>query len=151
MLDSSRDSALRRCGLKVALVCALVLAHAGTAAAGTETLKRAVSNLMLGPADVALAPITGTRILYQNIQDVEDSLGVRVAYVIPGIFWNSAIQMGGGALRMISGAIELVPGLVMLPFDSDMDPLFTMPDKNDALIWEEAAGMELKIGVNYLQ
>ncbi|MDJ0849152.1 MAG: hypothetical protein QNK04_12305 [Myxococcota bacterium] len=132
-----------------ALLLALTLA--GPASASPETLKRSFQNMIFGPLDFVLGPIVGTRAVYNGLQNVDDSTSVRVAYAVPGVAWNSAVCMGGGVLRMISGILELVPGLVLLPFEADMDPLFAPADKSDALVWEDAGDFEIKFGVNYVE
>ena len=75
------------------------------------------------------------------------ALGV---FAVPGVAWNSAMQMSGGVLRTFTGLLELLPGLILIPFEADMDPLFTMPERQDALIDEEWDFMAVKIGVNYI-
>jgi hypothetical protein len=133
------------------LACALLLALAPAApsTASPETLKRAASNLLFGPVDMALGPIVGTRAVYTNIQDIDDSPAVRAAYVLPGVVWNSAFCIGGGTLRLMSGLIELVPGLFLLPFEADLDPIYAPAEKSDALIWEEFRFLNVKLGVDY--
>jgi len=136
----------------VALPAALLLtcAVASPALASPETLKRSVSNILFGPLDFALGPVTGARSVYNNLRDIDDTMGVRVAYAVPGVVWNSAMQMSGGVLRLITGVIELVPGLFLLPFEADMDPLLAVVDRADALIDEEYDFMPVKIGVSYV-
>lgn len=123
---------------------------ASPAAASPETFKRAMGNLLFGPMDFFLGPIVGTRSVYYNLQEIDDSTGVRVAYVIPGVVWNSMMCMGGAVFRTLSGAIELVPGVFLIPFEADMDPIFAPAEKSDALIWEEPDFMTIKIGINYV-
>ena len=128
----------------------LALSLAAPASASSATLKRAVGNLLCGPLDFALGPIVGTRAVYRNIQDIEDSPGVRIAYVVPGVVWNSMMELSGGVLRTFTGALELVPGIILLPFDADMDPLFAPVEKSNALIEEDFDWGVLKIGVDYV-
>jgi hypothetical protein len=136
--------------LTLAAALPLLFSFASPASASPETLKRSVSNILFGPLDFVLGPVTGTRAVYNNLQDIDDSTGVRIAFAVPGVAWNSAMQMGGGVLRTFTGLLEFLPGLILLPFEADMDPLFTMPERQDALIWEEYDFMEVKIGVNYV-
>ena len=133
------------------LAAALLLAFGlvSPASASPETIKRSTSNILFGPLDFVLGPVVGSRTVYNNLQDIDDTTGVRIAFAVPGVAWNSAMQMGGGVLRAFSGLLEFVPGLVLLPFEADMDPLFTMPDRQDALIDEEYDFISVKIGVNY--
>ncbi len=79
---------------------------------------------------------------------------MRIVFAVPGVAWNSAMQMGGGVLRTFTGLLEFLPGLILIPFEADMDPLFTMPERQDALIDEEVPFfgdyLAIKIGVNYV-
>jgi hypothetical protein len=136
--------------LTLAAALPLLFSFASPASASPETLKRSMSNILFGPLDFVLGPVTGTRAVYNNLQDIDDSTGVRIAFAVPGVAWNSAMQMGGGVLRTFSGLLEFLPGLILLPFEADMDPLFTMPDRQDALIDEEYDFIAIKIGVNYV-
>jgi hypothetical protein len=141
----------RRGWLAVLLALPLALGLASPASASPATIKRSLSNLLFGPFDFALGPVVGTRAVYRNLRDIDDSTGVRVAYAVPGAVWNSAMCMGGGVLRTISGIIELVPGLLLIPFEADMDPLFAPAERSDALIWEETDFIVVKLGVNYVE
>jgi hypothetical protein len=136
--------------LTVVAALLLLFSLASPASASPETIKRSVSNILFGPLDFILGPITGSRTVYRNLQDIDDTTGVRIAFAVPGVAWNSAMQMGGGVLRTFTGLLELVPGLILIPFEADMDPLFTMPERQDALIDQEYDLMPVKIGVNYV-
>jgi len=140
----------RRRWLALLVALPLALTAASPASASPETIKRAASNLLFGPFDFFLGPVVGGRSIYYNLQDIDDSTGVRVAYVIPGFAWNSAICMGGAVFRTISGALELVPALFLIPFEADMDPIFAPAEKSDALIWEDTDVMVVKLGINYV-
>ena len=120
------------------------------ASASSETLKRSLTNLAFGPLDFALAPVTGATGVYRNLQDIDDTMGVRVFYAVPGVVWNTAFNMGGGVLRVFTGALELVPGILLLPFEADMTPLFAPPERAPALIDEETDSLSIKIGIDYL-
>jgi hypothetical protein len=136
--------------LTLAAALLMLFSFASAASASPETIKRSVTNILFGPLDFVLGPITGTRSVYNNIQDIEDTTGVRIVFAVPGVAWNSAMQMGGGVLRTFTGLLEFLPGLILIPFEADMDPLFTMPERQDALIDEEWDFMAVKIGVNYI-
>ncbi|MBW1688073.1 MAG: hypothetical protein JRS35_23800 [Deltaproteobacteria bacterium] len=136
--------------LTLAAALLLVFSLASPASASPETIKRSATNILFGPLDFVLGPVTGTRSVYNNMQDIDDTTGVRVVFAVPGAAWNSAMQMGGGVLRTFTGLLEFIPGLILIPFEADMDPLFTMPERQDALIDEEYDFMAVKIGVNYI-
>jgi len=140
---------LRRVVPALLAVCILLGASA-PASASSETLKRSLTNLAFGPMDFALSPVTGATGVYRNLQDIDDSAGVRIVYAVPGVVWNTAFNMGGSVLRVFSGLLELVPGIILLPFDADMSPLFAPPERAPALIDEETDSLSIKIGINYL-
>jgi hypothetical protein len=142
-------SARRGLVAAVALLALLTVA-ASPAAASPETIRRSVSNILFGPLDMVLAPIVGSRSVYNNLRDIDDTMGVRIFYAIPGVAWNIAFNMGGGVVRLFTGLLEFVPGLILIPFEADLDPLFAPPERADALIDEEYDLMSVKIGINYL-
>lgn len=136
----------------IAAVAALILLSSGAtpATASPETIKRSLTNIMFGPLDMIFSPIVGTRSVYNNLRDIDDTMGVRIFYAIPGVAWNIAFNAGGGVVRLFTGLVEFVPGLILIPFEADMDPIFAPPERADALIDEEYDLMSVKIGINYL-
>ena len=136
--------ALAACGLLAALL------HPGPAQAGPDTLKRAVGNILFAPIDLVLSPIVGANTLYNNLRNVDDSIGVRVAYVPMGFAWNGGVQAFGAITREITGLIELLPGIGLAFFDADMDPLFAPPERGNALMSVESDIFPIKIGVDYM-
>jgi hypothetical protein len=130
-------------------VAVLLFAAASPAAASSETLKRSVGNILFAPLDIALSPIVAARSIYRNLNDIGDSVGVRVVYTVPGFAWNTGLQIGAGAIRELAGLLELVPGLVLLPFEADMDPLFAPAEKAAALVDIETPPINIKFGVDY--
>ena len=116
-------------------VAALVLAVVpSTAQASPETLRRALGNLIQAPVDVVLAPVIAGRTLVNNLRDIDDTPAVRIVFAAPGYFWLSGVQAGAAVLRGISGGLELVPGLFLLPFETDIDALYDPPDRGAALV-----------------
>jgi hypothetical protein len=142
------SSSIRRlcaCGA----VALLLLATASPAAASPETLRRSMSNILFSPLDIALSPVVAANSIYRNLNDIDDSLGVRIAYPLPGFVWNTGLTIGAGGLRMLTGLLELVPGLILLPFETDMDPLFAPGEKADALVDVETPPLAVKFGIDY--
>jgi len=117
--------------------------------AGGETLKRAVGNLLQGPIDVGLSPITAGVVEVNNLRNIDDTLPVKVAYALPGYLWLTGLFAASSALRMFTGALELVPGIFLLPFDAEMDPLFDPAESGSALISADTPVMNIRIGVDY--
>ena len=140
----------RRPAAFAAIVLLVLGGLASPASASEETFKRAITNLLFGPLDCALSPIVGPRSVYRNLQDIDDSTGVRVVYAVPGVIWNTAFNIAGGVLRTFTGMLELGPGILLLPFEVDMDPLFAPPERADALIDEYYDDIPFKIGIDYM-
>jgi hypothetical protein len=144
-------SSRRASGAAAALVAALLaLVAASPAQASPETLKRSVGNIIFGPVDIVFSPVVGSQTVYHNIQDIDDSMWVRVVYLAPGVVWNTTLEMGSGIIRCMTGLIEFVPGLGLLFFDADLDPLFSPVEKADALVDEETPVLNVKFGINYV-
>jgi hypothetical protein len=118
----------------LALVALLALLVPATAQASPETLRRSLGNIIQAPIDVVLAPIVAGRTLIGNLRDIDDTTAVRVFYTVPGFVWLTGIQAGAGVLRGVSGFLELLPGIFLLPFDTDMDALFDPADRGAALV-----------------
>lgn len=133
----------------LALAAALALVVAAPATASPETLKRSMSNILMGPFDIATAPVVAGQTLYRNLSDIDDSTGVRIFYPLPGYVWTTAVQTGAGVLRSVTGVLELIPGLFLLPFETDMEPLFDPAEDNEALVDVDLFLMNLKFGVDY--
>jgi hypothetical protein len=124
---------------------------AGPAFASPETLKRSVSNILMTPLDVALTPVVSARAVYNNLQNVDDTMGVRVAYALPGYAWNMGVQVGAASVRIVAGLIEFLPGLGLLFFDADLDPLFSPVDKSAALVDYDTPPLHCKFGITYTE
>jgi hypothetical protein len=120
------------------------------ASATPETLKRSVGNILFAPFDIAVSPVTAGKALYTNLQEIDDARWKRIVFPIPGYVWILGVQIGGGALREIAGLLELVPGLGLLFFDTDLDPLFDPAERNEALVDVDTPPLKIKFGVNYI-
>ena len=59
--------------LALVTTLALVLCLASPAGATELTFKRAMTNLLFGPLDIALSPIVAPKSVYDNLQDIDDS------------------------------------------------------------------------------
>ena len=128
----------------------LALFASTPASATPETLKRSVGNIVFAPFDIAASPVTAGKALNTNLREIDDSRWVRIVFPIPGYVWILGVQIGGGAIREIAGLLELVPGLGLLFFDADLDPLYDLVERNDALVDLETPPLNIKFGVNYV-
>jgi hypothetical protein len=122
---------------------------ASPAAATYETLKRSLGNIVFAPVDMVLSPVVASNVVYNNLRDVEDSLGVRIAYVPMGLCWNTGTQAMSAVVREIAGLIEFVPGLLVLFLDADLDPIYAPVERGNALMDVETQVIRLKMGVDY--
>jgi hypothetical protein len=135
----------------LALFAATLAVFAPTPAFATpETLKRSAGNILFAPFDIAASPITAGKALYTNLREIDDARWKRIVFPIPGYLWILGVQIGGGALREIAGLLELVPGLGLLFFDADLDPLYGPIERNEALVDLETPPLKIKFGVNYV-
>jgi hypothetical protein len=117
--------------------------------ASPETLKRSIENLTQWPLDLALSPVVAGKTVYQGLQDIDDSTAVKIAYPVPGFVWVTFVQAGTAVLRGLTGVIEFLPGLGLLFFDADLDPLFDPADDNEALVDFETPVYHIKFGIDY--
>ena len=124
---------------------------AAPAAATTDVIQRSFENMPQGVADVVLSPYTAGRSIYTNMTTIQDTPGVRIAYIVPGYFWNVMCNFGGGVIRTLTGVMELPTGLVLLFSDAEMEPLFDPVEDNDAVFVYDAYEdtYRVKLGVNY--
>ena len=139
-----------RRALAASMLLAGALVAASPAQAGPDVLKRSVGNIVFAPIDLVLSPFTGAHVLYNNLRDVDDSLGVRLAYVPMGFAWNTGVQAMGAITREISGLLELLPGIGLFFLEADMDPLFAPPERGNALMSIESEIFPVKVGVDYM-
>lgn len=147
-MTTVRPSTARRLAC-AGLALFLGFSVASPAAASPETLKRSLENILLSPLDLVLSPVTGVWSVVIGMQDIDDSLGVLIAYPVPGVVWNTWVNVGAAALRATAGLFELIPGLLLLPFDADLDPLYAPVDRADALVDFEMEYFYFKFGVLY--
>ncbi len=130
---------------------AVGLALAAPASATTDVIKRSLENMPQGALDVLLSPFTAGKVIYTNMQSIEDSPGVKIAYPVPGYFWNLMALGGGGLIRMLTGVMELPVGLALLFTDAEMEPLLDPVEDAEALFtWDEYEDVyRVKVGIDY--
>ncbi len=117
--------------------------------ASPETLKRSIENMTLWPFDAALSPVVAGKTVYQNMRDIDDSTAVRVGYAVPGFVWVTFVQSFASVLRGVTGVMEFLPGLGLLPFEADLDPIFDMAEENEALVDLETPVYDVRFGISY--
>ena len=149
---NSLSPAPRRLATRLALIgaaFALVFMVSSPVSATPETLKRSVENLTQWPLDLVLSPVVAGKTVYTNLQDIDDSPAVQVAYTVPGFAFVTFVQMGAACIRGLTGVLEFLPGVGLLFFDADLDPLFDPPVEQEALVDFENPVYTFKFGVSY--
>jgi hypothetical protein len=137
--------------LACAAVASLAVLAPSPAQATTATIKRSMQNLLLFPVDFALSPYVATRAVYTSWRNSDDTDAVKVAYPLPGVAWAISVNMGASVLRGLAGALEFLPGLVLIPFDADLQPLYDLSENNAAVFdSEEALPLRVRLGVDYV-
>jgi hypothetical protein len=139
-----------RSGFALIAALAALVFTAAPAQAGPDVLKRSVGNILFAPIDMALSPVVAANTMYNNLRSVDDSLGVRVAYIPMGFAWNTGVQAMGAVTREITGLLELLPGIGLFFLDADMDPLLAPVERGNALLNVESEIFPVKIGVDYM-
>jgi hypothetical protein len=133
-----------------ALLAAMCLAAPVPAQASSETLRRSVSNLTQGPLDLLLSPMVAIVGVVTRMRAQDDPVAVRVVFGVPGAVWNTGVNIGASTIRLVTGGIELVPGIFLLPFEADLDTLFSPVDNGGALFeMETPCCIDLKFGIDY--
>ena len=108
-----------------------------SASASPDTLRRAFGNIFMGPLDMVLSPVVAVKTTAENLSDVDDTDAVRVVYAVPGVIFLTGLDFASGIIRTITGALEVVPGVLVFPFETDLDPLFDPVEDAPALVnWE---------------
>ncbi|HTF33573.1 MAG TPA: hypothetical protein VK714_07720 [Myxococcota bacterium] len=134
----------------LALVLSLLCVAPRPAHAGYDTLKRSLGNLFFAPLDLVLSPVVAGKTVYTHLRDIDDTRAVRIAYTVPGFFWITGVQLGAAGIRAATGCIELLPGIVLLPFPgTEMSPLFDPVEKSDALVDYPNPAVNVKFGIDY--
>lgn len=143
-------TALRRGRRLFAAGLAFALLVSSPAGASPETLRRSFSNMLMSPLDLVCGPYVGVKSVIVNVRDIGDTTAVRVFYFLPGLGWNIGMQGFGAAFRTLAGILELVPGLVLLPFETDLDPIYALPERQDAIVDIETPVLYFKFCISYV-
>jgi hypothetical protein len=121
------------------------------AEATPQTLLRGMGNVALAPLDAALSPVSTFIGIRENLINIDDSRGVRLFYPVPAYFYAVGLQLSCAWIRLTTGFIEIGAGVLVLPLDTDIEPLFDPVDDATALVEIDIDYMDypLRFGVNY--
>ena len=135
--------------LTVALAAGCLSLAAAPAGASPQTIKRSIQNLTQAPLDIVASPVVSGVTIVRNITTIGDTMAVRIFYPIPGFAWNTMVNAGAGVLRGVTGIMEFVPGLILIPFEADIDPLFDPAEDNAGLVQWENGIYDVNFAVDY--
>jgi hypothetical protein len=93
--------------------------------ASPDTLRGALTNVVGAPFDVVLSPVIGAQRTREN-RGVGANRRQRTAWSFFGFFGQTGLQVLTGAARLTTGALQLVPGVLLFPF-----PGTDLPDHLD--------------------
>ncbi len=129
----------------------IALGAAAPAQATVTVLKRSFENMPQGLLDAVLSPYTAGVSIVNNLRNIEDTPGVRIAYTVPGYAWNTMSNFGGGLIRTLTGVLELPTGVILLFTDAEMEPLFDPVEDNEAIyVYDDYEDVyRVKFGVHY--
>jgi hypothetical protein len=137
--------------LAFGVAAAIAAAAPEPARATTATIERSAANLLLFPLDVALSPYVATKATYVGWKSSNDTKAVKYFYPVFGVPWMISVNVGASCLRGLAGALELLPGLVLIPFKADLDPIFDLSEDNPSLYDSgEESPIRIKFGVDYV-
>jgi len=121
--------------LQSAGLASLAIALLATPAwSSPDTLRRSLGNIFQAPVDLALAPVTAGLTLVENLDTVSDNPVGKGAYAVFGGPGLLLLEAGTAVARMGTGLVELLPGVVLFPFDADLPPLFDREGSFPALL-----------------
>ena len=120
-----------------------------SAQASTKTLARSVSNIFFAPLDILLSPVTAGKGQVEKMTEIEDTMGVRIAYALPGYIWYTGVIIGAGTIRGLTGLIQFIPAVVLLPFETDMDEMMDPVDRAPALVEIDSELFPVKFGIDF--
>ncbi len=132
-----RVARLRSRGLRAlaTLVCAFALTAPSVATASPDTLRVALEDIAFGAADIVASPVTGGVATAQNLESVSDHAALQGLYAVPGWLGLTFLQASQGVLRVVVGAVQLVPGLVLFPFpNTDVPEEFNVFRSGELLV-----------------
>lgn len=147
-MEAPVNSILRPALAPLALAALLAL-PAAPADASPETLKRGLGNILFAPLDLVLSPVVAGQTIYRNLETSEDPLGSKIAYPLPGWIWNTGVQAGASVIRGVTGLMEVPPGLALVFFETDIEPLFDPVERSAAMVDRGGDIFTVKFGIDY--
>jgi hypothetical protein len=126
----------------------VLLGGARPAAANPTQLCRAFTSIALAPTDLIFAPYISARDAYGAVTAAGEPYKAFISFP-PAYPLFLVIQAGGTVLRVVSGAFEILPGLVGLAFTKPSPPLFRAQDEARQIYSGELGPCPLRVGTSY--
>jgi hypothetical protein len=82
--------------------------------------------MIMGVADVVVSPVNAGIVTHDNLEAVSDNAFLQALYVVPGFVGLTFLQAGQATLRIVVGAVEVLPGLALFPFEADVSENFNV-------------------------
>jgi hypothetical protein len=105
--------------------------------------------ITLAPTDVLFGPFIAAKDLKYGMDEMGDPITMKIVGAIPGYLWLLTLQGGGAILRVISGALEFIPGLFTLFREGPSTPMFKSQDESWALYSEDFGPCPIRVGTSY--
>ena len=75
---------------------------------------------------VVVAPVNAGSATRANMEYVSDNAILQGLYAVPGFLGFTVLQVGQATLRIIGGALEVLPGLALFAFETDLSEDFNL-------------------------
>ena len=135
-----------------ALALGLALATTpGTASAEADASQicRSGMNLALAPFDIVLSPFISAKDIHYGLTELDDEPIIQVVSTIPGYAYLTAVQIGGGVIRIIAGLFEIPGGMVALFTGNASGALFRSGDEAWNMYNADWGPCPVRFGVSY--
>jgi len=122
---------------------------ATSAKADASQLCRSITSVALAPTDVLLGPVIAAHDMHYGLTEIGDALPNQLLGIVPGFFYLNAMQVGGGLMRVLAGALEFPLGLATLFRSGSQQALFRAQIDSYALVSEDFGPCPIRIGTSY--
>ena len=111
--------------------------------------RRSVTSIVLSPTDILFAPYIVQHDLYIGLIDQDDDWYKKVIGTPPAIIWLLGLQIAGTGVRVVSGALEFIPGLFTLFREEPQGALCRSCDEAWAIYRNDLGPCPIRIGTSY--
>ena len=87
--------------------------------------------------------------MIDKLINIDDTMGVRVAYAVPGYFWYTAVIAGAAVIRGMTGLLQFLPAVALLHSETDLDAWMDPVDRAPALVEFDFELFPIKFGIDF--